>query len=768
MLKIKIIVEFLKIILFITYKINSQISNIKTFYTTMNEYANGHIFYLDRHYINCNQISGKNNAISSLKYFLANNQFNFEYNCLSSGSIGNNFQNFNTVYHSVDPINYLITNDLCSAIADLNRHEIICPDKTVLKSFILKRNPASNMEIHYEYSCLPAILGDCTDTSTVLTNLVDGKTSEWLKHEINLDSNSAFQKIKINYSGSNLKQINLQYRYCIVNQCHDSCFTCETKNDFCIICSSDYFIIEGIPNKCYNKNIPLEGYYFNLSISKFSQCDISCKYCENTKTFCKICNIGYFPIFNNINDCRNSANIGYYLDSTDINNKIYNLCDISCKTCVDLAANCTACANNYFPLVNNSTRCYSNPPEGYFLFNNIYNKCDISCKTCVDLAEKCTACANNYFPLVNNSTRCYSNPPEGYFLFNNIYNKCDISCKTCVDLAEKCTACANNYFPLVNNSTRCYSNPPEGYFLFNNIYNKCDISCKTCYSKSNDCIECEENFFFSELNNKSCIRSDTSNYYLDNNLMKKCDDSCEICKDQAFYCLKCNYKNNYFPVENYKGKCVNSDKNLIGYYFNKEEKIFYTCSDECFQCSLNKFNCLICNLNNNFFPITTNSTNSKYLENPKKLCYFNCPDHFYKNITLKECSDCDISCSTCKINATNCETCAEGYYPLSDNKNSCKNSKPDNSYVFDNNQWFKCPFPCVICNENKTCKSCLMNYYLQEDTGTCLLNCPQGYYIKNANHTNKICRRFTETFIFALNTSICNFFIILCFFLLIL
>jgi hypothetical protein len=327
-------------------------------------------------------------------------------------------------------------------------------------------------------------------------------------------------------------------------------------------------------------------------------------------------------------------------------------------------------------------------PQGHFpdSLTKICKGCEINCITCI---ETTNCCKFDHYPFSDDPNNCVLQP-NGYFLNSNKWEKCNISCKSCIGSGSHCSECADNYYKLEDKSNTCGdssdpNNSPDGYYFQSTpekIFKLCDKSCSTCIENAKNCKKCSNNYYYIEGNlDNSCTNTPPENHYLDKklNLYRKCDIQCIDCENESNYCTKCNLEKLYFPLENNKNNC-----------------------------------------------------------------FHNCPDYYYKNYLSKMCIFCHKSCKKCKDDTANCEKCAEGFFPLSDKPSNCLQNSPDETYKFDekNQQFFKCPFPGLVCDENKKYIKCNDGYFLHIDKDTvnseCIKKCPKGFW---GNEKTKKCER---------------------------
>ena len=167
------------------------------------------------------------------------------------------------------------------------------------------------------------------------------------------------------------------------------------------------------------------------------------------------------------------------------------------------------------------------------------------------------------------------------------------------------------------------------------------------------------------------------------------------------------------------GKQVRSIAGCIGSIFGVSECFEPICIEGCSECTNSK-ECKVCNPN-------------MYLKFDTKSCINEIVDNYYldsnENNVLKPCHTNCVKCSSDKNE--NCIQCKVDYYLVEDT-GSCINKTIDNYYL-DNNILRKCHPNCVKCssNENLNCEQCQVGYYLTEDTQSCYQNGVNDYYLDN-------------------------------------
>lgn len=469
-------------------------------------------------------------------------------------------------------------------------------------------------------------------------------------------------------------------------------------------------------------------------------CDFSCLGgCSLSSDNCISCKQGTLKKFDDLNKCYFYPAFNYYLDSI---NNIYKKCDISCAICINSEKNCQICAPNYYPFVDNSSNCIlSNlAPDGYFFSapNKLIDKCDISCETCVTTAINCKICSKNYYPLVNATNTCRISAPNGYYfdVLTNIHQLCDVSCVNCLTSAKNCIGCAVNYYPLEDKINTCSNVQITGYYFSLNKYLLCDVSCKSCNVPGKYCTECATNYFPLETNINDCRNN--SNFpvgtYLELSINKYriCDISCYSCIDTPMNCIQC--ARDYFPLEDKLNTCIIKNINLNwfsaqfnqGYYFNTPHSKYMLCDDSCINCVNSKDYCLSCKIVKNYYPLIDN----------RNSCKSSAPIGYYFNTVSRLYEFCDISCYTCVNSPAYCTECktANKYYKLDDKNDVCKNYPPDGYYFETAVQWYKrCDVSCYTCVDNpKKCLKCSTGYYFLEDVPNSCMNYALPNYYFNA------------------------------------
>jgi hypothetical protein len=609
----------------------------------------------------------------------------------------------------------------------------------------------------------------------------------------------------------------------------------DATNHNCSICATEYYSIVNDLTHCYKPdNIIVKNYVVINNV--YQKCFDSCATCFNTGSptamNCDICAIDHYPLEDNKGQCfaKSDANLpqNYFFDISKFT-KCYSSCGKCSKAGDSTNHNCSACLPNFYSLADNLTQCFASGsgPKNYILINNRWEKCYTGCANCSavgDLAKQnCLTCADTYFALEDNKTKCFKqddaiNIPGGYFFNTNIFTKCYTTCAKCsaIGNAQKhnCLTCLDNTYPLAGDKTQCFSrldpNLPAGlkFDCVNNYFieSTCYTSCKTCPCIGNaydhKCTACADGFYpLSDRINMCYNLTDTTrprNYILTSNVFKKCHESCNDCSAppsiNARNCLTC--ATNYYPLVDISSDCYTKVESTrpTNYYFRIDVARFDKCYYSCSTCTQggdpDKHNCSTCTAD--FYPLEADITKCYTKADPLlpaglaldpaslkfKPLLTNCHSRCSSCVTLgsdsnHQCVTCAIgyfpadgapgmcfnsqdtdsvsqyylaynvykkcysSCKTCSSgfdatsNKHNCKVCAASYYPTALDKTNCFISLL--GYYLKNNELVECPNGCKECSGEFTCTSCKSGYLYDYTNSKCVQSCPLGFYPDNNN-----------------------------------
>ncbi len=156
---------------------STQKSRIYNKETQWNDYGNGSINFLDRHYVYC---SDRNTALNSFRYehkderrqkknffgfteYYTATSLRFSYTCVESPEIS---EKCNTMTTQIQDANFIVEKSLNALV----KHNVSCPQNTVMKGFVLRPrgkydmgfgallrlDPKDRPQLSYEYTCCDA------------------------------------------------------------------------------------------------------------------------------------------------------------------------------------------------------------------------------------------------------------------------------------------------------------------------------------------------------------------------------------------------------------------------------------------------------------------------------------------------------------------------------------------------------------------------------------------------------------------------------------
>ena len=251
--------------------------------------------------------------------------------------------------------------------------------------------------------------------------------------------------------------------------CFYKCSTCDFEgnedNHNCKTCATNYnFLLDGIPNRCYERTEIPNNYYINSISGYFEPCHIRCKTCNDgvsptdDNNQCVTCESGYYKINSETNNCYLPYEIpkSYYKDIS-VDPPIFKPCYSKCYTCSqegnDDNNNCDSCKSS------------SNSPIQYYKLNsgetgNCYLINEIPSDYEIPLRDSLNEIATQKF---NERNEIYSEDDEHYaYISERIATKCYKNCKTCTrmgnDVEMNCVTCIDNYYFYKNN---CYQKCPK-------------------------------------------------------------------------------------------------------------------------------------------------------------------------------------------------------------------------------------------------------------------------------------------------------------------
>ena len=156
--------------------------------------GNGKVIYLDRHNIDCNSSGGINRFL----YQDDKGKLYYKYNCASGGSLDAASTTSTTSNAGNKDASYYY----------LDRHEVKCPDNSVLSQFKLARPDGNN--IRYDYSCKKSKVPlNCKPVSTIGNDDGGGKMWHLDRHDVKCADNEVLSGFKM----TRLPGSKIQYNY---------------------------------------------------------------------------------------------------------------------------------------------------------------------------------------------------------------------------------------------------------------------------------------------------------------------------------------------------------------------------------------------------------------------------------------------------------------------------------------------------------------------------------------------------------------------------
>jgi hypothetical protein len=552
----------------------------------------------------------------------------------------------------------------------------------------------------------------------------------------------------------------------LYKKCYSSCQSCTayptdpTVNMFCSTCISGYYTKVDNTTSCFTGAV--QGYYLNGTV--YNKCYANCKTCTayptdptiDMKCITNSCISAYYPKVDNMTSCFTGTVNFYFLDTDNI----YKYCYSTCTTCTSLGDindhKCGTCQTNYYPKSDKTTSCFTGTQSGYVFNVSIYQKCYSTCDTCTTIAgttsnHQCQTCISGYYPLVDNTSSCFTGPQLNYYFDVNIYRNCYSTCNTCttagIPTNHKCTQCITSYYPKADNMTSCFTSPQSQYYFDGTVFQKCYLTCDTCSttpgnSSNHQCTNCITGYYPKIDNMTSCFTGPQDLYYLSSSVYQKCFSTCQTCNalgdSTNHQCQSCI--GGYFPKVDNTTSCFTGSQSK--YYLNTN--LYRQCYSTCDTCNtigdINNHQCTNCL--SSYFPKEDNMTS----------CFTGSQSKYYLDTNIYR--KCYSTCETCNTtpgtsNNHQCSSCKSTYFPKVDNMSSCFTG-PQYNYYFDGAVYQNCYSTCLACTTtpgnatNHQCQICISNYFPKEDNTTNCYTGPQSKYYLDVN-TYRKCYSTCET-----------------------
>jgi len=232
----------------------------------------------------------------------------------------------------------------------------------------------------------------------------------------------------------------------------------------------------------------------------------------------------------------------------------------------------------------------------------------------------------------------------------------------------------------------------------------CSASCLTCTGTFSYCLSCgfSQLGSFLYLYSNQCLLNCPTHYFANvtTNTCDPCTPGCSVCYSSGFSsCTACNNDTNNAIYYKYIGSDICNTSCPNGQFISSS--VLYlcqACSSICVTCSISAENCTSSNCSANYY----------FLNNS---CLSICPDNYYPNPSIRQCSPCVAGCQTCfggDLNScTKCNSPNGTQYYLQIGLTQC--ASYCNSGEFENSTTGKCVTcnsACATCTSLIVCQSC--------------------------------------------------------------
>lgn len=349
--------------------------------------------------------------------------------------------------------------------------------------------------------------------------------------------------------------------------------------------------------------------------------------------------------------------------------------------------------------------------------------------------------------LLTSSSTCAENCPNGFYIKNNKCLKCQEGCDECQ--LQECLNCSPGYsewwamqankkvrkglqelqlfsdngkskfqatFTVEKTKTFINStlSPSELFVWFSDgkeFESTLEFLCVYCQSPCKDCqnIITGKDTFIQKCT--SCQSGFGINAQFSDGSVS-CEpclhENCEACFDDSSFCEKCEAG---FAILESDGTCIqtNCESNCDVCVFREGKTTCDKCSERYF---LNSTKCSGCSGNcSNCESLTISSGSSSTIASN---C-INCDDGYalYTNGFINQCKKCPEGCLSCSFGSnseTECHECGNGFFYIDGECSLCTSD-------------------CFFCSTESECWACLSDFYLLEETNTCVSECPKSHYL---------------------------------------
>uniref|UniRef100_A0AAY4DIR2 P/Homo B domain-containing protein n=1 Tax=Denticeps clupeoides TaxID=299321 RepID=A0AAY4DIR2_9TELE len=477
--------------------------------------------------------------------------------------------------------------------------------------------------------------------------------------------------------------------------CHTECNKdgCEGPGPHQCLGCLHFYLFKNNTRTCVSK-CPA-GYLGDRNRCK--RCHFSCKTCEGSRSDqCTSCKNGHH-LTEDTKVCVPSCGDGYY---TDHDSNMCRKCSENCLRCTSFNI-CTDCKEDT-SLVGN--KCLKNCGLGsyYDEQQGSCEPCDPACATCAGVGVKaCKSCAEGY---LMEDWKCVSSCTSGFYAAkqntgrsegSRVCRRCDASCLSCVGPGRRnCSSCEGGH-TLQDGMCVISTDCKDGeYQDTQRKCHSCDITCQKCRGpKNGDCIDCPSSRF---LDDGQCVMKCPLGKFQANSQCHLCDHTCAECVDRGpANCTSCD--TDKFGLDRYllEGQCVDACPEA---HFHTQQKTCEACPEHCQQCN-SATHCLTCS--------------PSYYPNQgvcvRQECGEGEPDY-------DGCMSCEEGCKKCA------HFCGVRF------EDGCYKNCPAKTYSVEADMTcVSCDQDCVSCDEHE-CYWCESDLFLSD--GKCVLECPEGFYIK--------------------------------------
>ncbi|KAJ8248760.1 hypothetical protein GJAV_G00227440 [Gymnothorax javanicus] len=320
----------------------------------------------------------------------------------------------------------------------------------------------------------------------------------------------------------------------------------------------------------------------------------------------------------------------------------------------------------------------------------------------------------------------YIETTSGQFILKNQCVGCHPTCTECFghELFE-CTVCGvdEDGTERFLHQGRCRLHCPRGFYPRRGQYAclPCMANCELC-TDANICAKCAGNY---RLQQGLCQRADCGEGQVadpERGECINCAAGCKTCSsDDPELCGSCAA--GYFL---HRQQCRRHCPQKT--YADGDSGSCVSCPEPCADCR-SKTLCLSCQ-------------DKHFLS--KEGCVKQCPVGTFGDVRNWRCQSCHISCQACHgLRARDCDMCPDGNPPL---YGQCPTIGCLQGQYYNDGECHSCDASCKTClgPQAVDCSSCFTGHFLDQ-TGSCLEQCPAGYFSNPATGSCQACSLNCQT-----------------------